>query len=117
VCAPCAATLRTRLRLGLTGILAACAVVGGATLVSNGYDIAIGNRDFSWGPLLYWVPTSAALLGIACFGLAQLKRWNRAASAPSLPLTLPLESWDQAVTATEHPHEASAAHRAGPARR
>jgi uncharacterized membrane protein YhaH (DUF805 family) len=79
ICADCGTRLRRRLRRGVFAIVGIAAGVGLATLVSNGFDIFVGNQSFSWWHLFYWTAPVAAFGAVAAVGTRRLKADNRAA--------------------------------------
>lgn len=81
VCEPCGTGLRRRLRRGLRAMGLVSVGVAGATLLSNGFDMFIGNRSFAWWPLLYWVAPVSVFGAIAAVGAWRLNADNRAALA------------------------------------
>ena len=83
ICVSCRNTLQVRTVRGAAAVLGTVALVAGATVLSNGYDIAIGNQAFSWNALLYWVPPTAVALTVAAVLLRRAVRRNRASLAAS----------------------------------
>ena len=63
------------------GVFAIGAVVAGvaiATLLSNGFDILVGNQSFSWWHLFYWTAPVTTFGAVAAVSAKRLKADNRA---------------------------------------
>lgn len=78
ICADCGAQLQRRLRRGVFAIGAVVVGVALATLVSNGFDIVVGNESFSWWHLFYWAAPVATFGAVAAVGAKRLRADNRA---------------------------------------
>ncbi len=78
ICSDCGAQLRRRLRRGVFAIGAVVAGVAIATLLSNGFDILVGNQSFSWWHLFYWTAPVTTFGAVAAVSAKRLKADNRA---------------------------------------